>query len=218
MSEGRTIPHVDRSRLYHVRWQRFVDDLDVIAEQLYRGRITLGMWEEDMRTRLREYLVGAASIGKGGRELMTSSDWGKVGVELKRQYRWLHGFAKDIYGNRETVSLEAIKARAHLYANAGAKIANKMQAGRLEDMLPWLPGDGTTSCLNNCGCKWILTVQGVSPDGNAAVAAVWTLNPVKEHCEADPKTGLAGCIDRSGHTEMLTVPVSMDIPPYLGVI
>ena len=216
MSEERVIPHVDRSRLYNVRRQRFITDLNALADQLYRGRITLGMWEEDMRTRMREYMVGCASIGRGGRHLMTSSDWGKVGAELKKQYRWLHGFSKAIYDKRNTVSLGAIKSRARLYADAGAKIANLMQAGPFASMLSWIPGDGSTTCLNGCGCKWILTVQDHDESGvGSLVAAIWTVDPAKENCL--PRGGLDGCIDRNGHVEMLTIAPGVEIPPYIGV-
>jgi hypothetical protein len=210
-----TIPHDARSGLYNIRRAVFEKSMDTIADQLYRGRITLGMWEEDMRTRLRMYMVGAASIGKGGRDHMTSSDWGKVGAELKKQYRWLHGFAEDIYARRKDVTLDAIRARSHLYAKAGAKIANVMEAGPLARLLSWLPGDGSTTCLNSCGCRWMLTSEP-RDDGYQDVTATWEVNAAKEHCE--PRNGLDGCVNRDGHTEIVRVSSDVDIPPYIGVV
>ena len=150
------IPDAEKLSKLHALAERFTETVDTLAENLYTGRITLGMWEEDMRTRLRIYLVSATMIGHGDPETVTKSMWGRVGNHLKQQYKWLHGFAKAIYDNRMTVSLEAIKARAHLYAAAAGKIATDIQAEGFRDKLPHLPGDGSTSCLNRCGCTWVL--------------------------------------------------------------
>lgn len=195
----------------------FVRDIDALAERLYDGRITLGMWEEDMRTRMRQYILGSAMIGKGDAAAMTQSDLGKVGAVLKKQYRWLHGFAQDIYDRRTTISLVAIKARAHLYAEAGNIMATEIQAGYFAPnvrrdpvaILPWIPGDGSTRCLNQCKCSWNLRVIEVHKrQGVKLVEAIWTLHPA-EHCE--------DCIPRDGHIEHVEVAIELDIPSSIGL-
>lgn len=213
------IADADKLAALSARKREFVAAIDNISTNLYTGRITLGMWEEDMRTRLRMYAGGCAVIGKGGNiDDMRPSDWGKVGAQLKKQYRWLHGFAGDIFDNRKTISLKAILARAHLYAEAGNIIATEIQAGYFapnvrrdpEIILSWMPGDGSTRCLNRCGCQWILTV--LSEDAAAGiktVEAVWQLNPSLENCE--------DCIPRDGHTEIVDVPIVVDVPAFIGL-
>lgn len=196
--------------------ERFYGDLDRLAENLYRGRITLGMWEEDMRTRLRIYLVNAGVIGMGDVDMMTQSDWGRIGQHLRQQYQWLHRFAQDIYDRREDITIAAIQARAHLYAEAAGKIATDIQAGDLRDQLSHLPGDGSTTCLNQCGCRW--TVTGSEPDndlGVKSVAYTWVMDPVKEHCE--PRYGLDGCTQRAGITETVIVPIDEEVPSFIGL-
>lgn len=194
----------------------FYGDLDRLAENLYRGRITLGMWEEDMRTRLRIFLVNAGMIGKGDPDQMTPSDWGRIGQHMRQQYRWLHGFSQDIYENRHTVTVRAIQARAHLYAEAAGKIATDIQAGDLRDQLPYLPGDSSTTCLNRCACRWIMSGSETDRElGIQSVTYTWTLTPEVEHCE--PRGGLAGCIERIGVTAAVTVPIDVEVPAFIGL-
>lgn len=212
------IADAEKAAKLFIRKQAFMTDLDRLGQSLVDGRITLGMYEEDFRTRMRQYLTGAAMIGKGDPEAMTSSDWGKVGAQLKKQYNWLHGFTQSIYDNRETVSLAAINARAHLYAEAGTVVANEIQAGYFApntrrvpvNILPWIPGDGSTRCLNRCGCQWILEVMEILQDqGVKTVQATWVLHPEKEHCE--------DCAPRDGRIELVEVPVDEDVPPFIGL-
>ena len=204
------IPEANKLAALYAQKGAFYDDLDRLAQNLYSGRITLGMWEEDMRTRLRINLTSAAMIGKGDHENMTPSDWGRVGAHLKKQYRWLHGFSKAIYDKRETISLDAIKARSHLYADAVNTVATDLQAGDLRGMLPWLPGDGSTACLQGCACEWLLSVEEERPqEGVKTVIAVWTLHPTADHCE--------DCVPRDGHTEILVVPIGYEVPASIGL-
>jgi len=204
------IPEANKMAALLAQKRSFYDDLDRLAENLYRGRITLGMWEEDMRTRLRIYLTGSGMIGKGDHENMTPSDWGRIGAHLKKQYRWLHGFAKAIYQKRETISLDAIKARSHLYADAGNTVATDIQAGDLRGQLPYIPGDGSTECLQACCCEWLLSVEEERPqEGVKTIMALWSLNPSVENCR--------DCVPRDGHTEMLIVPIGYEVPPSIGL-
>lgn len=196
----------------------FNGSMDALAKNLYDGRITLGMWEEDMRTRLRLYLTGSAAIGKGDWDAMTSSDWGKVGAQLKKQYRWVHGFSQAIYDNRDTISLKAIQARAHLYGDAGNTLANEAQAGYFAPnvrrtpniILPYIPGDESAPCWHRCGCIWDMEVLGEDPDqGIKTVQATWVVNPAKESCEV--------CLSRDGHVEVVEVPIGVEVPPFIGL-
>lgn len=213
-----SIPDAEKTAKITARKVALEGAMDRLAENLYKGRITLGMWEEDMRTRMREYMYGAAAIGKGSPEALTRSDIGKLGAELKKQYRWIHNFAKDIYEKRDVITVRAIQARSHLYADAGNKMATEIQAGYFAPntrrdpsiILPWIPRDGSTVCLNRCGCKWVLEVIGEDKaQGIKTVQATWVLNPELENCE--------DCIPRDGHVEVVEVPIGEDVPAYIGV-
>lgn len=210
------IPESERAEKLGAFKRSFYEDIDRLAEGLYTGRITLGMWEEDMRTRLRIFMAGTTMIAKGDPEAVTQSDWGRVGYHMREQYRWLHRFAQDIYTRRDSITLAAIQARARLYADAANRVGTDIQAGELRQYLPYLPADGSTSCLNRCGCTWALEVVGVAPDAmTKGIRAVWTLHPEKEHCE--PQGDLAGCIERDGVEVVFEVPAATEIPKAIGL-
>jgi len=195
-----------KPKLVALRTQRFNEDVTRLSQNLVDGRITLGMWEEDMKTQLRLLHTGMVAIGKGNWQSVTSSDWGKVGNILKEQYRYLHGFAQDIDRDRETITAERIAWRAKLYGAKGGYTAGLIQAGDIAGLLPWIPRDGSTICLNNCRCTWEM---GESPpeEGVKLVFARWTLHPA-EHCET--------CVDRRGYVARLTVPEEMEVPSQIG--
>lgn len=203
------LPIDDESKatLIKIRVNIFNKDADALAERMYRGEISIGQWEEDMRTLIRELHTGCAAIGKGGWDQMSYAEWGHTGPLIKKQYQWLHGFAEAVSDKRDTISLAAIKARARLYGQAGGYTANYTQAGAdIRSQLPWIPRDGSTKCLNNCKCSWVMTPLGVEGD-NQLVQAVWALHPA-EHCE--------DCLARQGHTEIVKVPVGEAVPDFIG--
>lgn len=201
-----TISDADKVRLLQLRLEKFNETVEMLARNLRSGKITLNMWEEEMRTQLRLFHTGCAAIGKGGWRGVTSSDWGKVGSILKEQYKYLHRFARDIYERAETITAEAIAWRAKLYGEKGGFTAAFIQAGDIARMLPWIPKDGSTECLNKCLCVWLMS-EGESEEGIKPVDALWTLNPA-EHC--------ATCVGRDGHLEHLFVPEGMEVPSQIG--
>jgi len=196
-----------KRRLVQIRQEKFNETVNALAHNLRTGRITLAYFEEEMRTQIRLLHTGMGAIGKGSWKAMTSSDWGRVGNVIKKQYRWLHGFAQDIYDRRETITEGQIAWRARLYGDAGAYTATIIGAGDVTDFLPWIPRDGSTECLNRCRCEWLLSEDDPDRDGMKAVEAVWTLHPA-EHC--------ATCVSRDGHREYFTVPAEMEIPATIG--
>lgn len=199
-----------KANLVRVRIGIFFDASDALAEQMFTGQISLGQWQEDMKRIIRESHTSCAAIGKGGWGEMGAKDWGRLGTPLREQYKYLRGFADFISENRDTVSLAAIRARARLYGEGAGGSAVLMQAGAVfEDILPWIPKDGSTECLNRCKCHWELSVTGTQSDGFRQVRAVWVLS-VAEHCNT--------CVGRDGHVETFVVPAGTVVPDMIGGI
>jgi len=160
-----------------------------------------------MKRAIRELHSSVAAIGKGGWDKMTWADWGRLGPVMKDQYRYLHGFAEAIAANKESISIDAIKARARMYGNAGGFSSIVVQAGDVfATKLPWLPKDGSTECLVGCKCYWELIVIGEDKEWKT-VQATWRLRPA-EHCD--------DCIDRRDHVEVIQVHISVEVPPTIG--
>lgn len=215
VEKGLPIDDASKARLIQARMDIFDTDMDNLANQVYSGQISLGQWEENMKGLIKGLHASTAAIGKGGWDEMTQSDWGRVGAEVKKQYRYLHNFAENIAENRDSISLKAIQARAHMYGDAAGHTAGIMQAGEFsggttrnptEWALPWLPKDGSTECLVNCKCKWISDIVDQTKDWKL-VQFTWTLFPA-EHCH--------DCVERSGHAEIFRVPADTYVPPEIG--
>jgi hypothetical protein len=201
------IDEKSKANLIKIRTGIFYNLADDLAERMYVGDISIGQWEEQMKKAIRELHTSVAAIGKGGWDQMTPADWGRLGPILKEQYKYLHRFAQYISDNRDTISISAIKARAHLYGNAGNNTAYTIEAGHvLEKKLPWIPGDGSTECLVGCRCRWELEIVDRKKNFNI-VEATWKLGEA-EHCQ--------DCIDRDGYVHTMSVYRDIPIPKTIG--
>jgi hypothetical protein len=211
------IDDVSRARLIDVRTSIFNDDVDSLAARLYSGDLSLGAWEEAMKAEIRGLHTATGTIGKGGWENMTQSDWGRVGAEVKSQYRFLHGFAEKIAEDRENISLAAIQARAKLYADASKTTSVLMQAGEWAGgtrrqpgrfkALPWMPRDGSSECLSHCRCQWELEEVDATKT-TKLIQCTWVVDPLAESCNT--------CLDRDGHIELRKVPIDCEVPDTIG--
>jgi hypothetical protein len=201
------IDDASKSNLIKIRISMFNDIADDLAEKVFIGEMTVGSWEEAMKKSIRELHTSVAAIARGGWDNMSWADWGRLGNPLKAQYQYLHNFAQAIVDRKDTISIEAIKARSHMYGEASGGSASLIEAGHvLEDLLPWLPRDGSTRCLTNCCCKWELEI--IDKVGEFYVLqCTWRLGPV-EHCD--------DCKERDGFVKIIRVHESVDVPDKIG--
>lgn len=196
-----------KATLLTLRRNMFWDHMDGLAEEMYTGEISIGQWQETFKDYMRQFYSSSAAIGKGGWDNMTWADWGRLGPVMKDQYRYLQGFADHIYDNRDTISLKYIKARSRLYGEGGAYGAALLEAGVVfEALLPWLPRDGSTECLNRCHCSWMNSISGKDKKFNI-VRCVWTLGKA-DHCGT--------CVDRDGYVEQIRVHETVEVPSIIG--
>lgn len=199
-----------KNNLIRARINIFYDESDSLAKRMFTGDISIGQWQEDMKSLIREVHTSAAAIGGGGWDEMSYAQWGRLGTPMREQYRYLKGFSEFIDENKDTISLRAIQARSRLYGEGAGGSTVLMQAGPvLERLLPFLPKDGSTQCLNRCACRWELEVIGKQPDGSNEVQATWLLG-VADHCP--------DCLGRNGYVEMLVVPRDAEVPVVIGGI
>jgi hypothetical protein len=87
-----------------------------LAKSLKAGNVSLPEFELAMRELLKSAHIVSASVGKGGRALMTQADWGRVGAKIRWQYGYLNTFARKI--ERGLVSDAATVSRARSYASS----------------------------------------------------------------------------------------------------
>lgn len=130
------------------RYSPFVDD---ICRNLADG-LPFPTWVTQMRAEVKDAFVSQYILGKGGRELMTQSDWGKLGHMLRNQYSYLDGFAEDI--RQGNLSMAQIQARARMYIASSTQAYERahIEGRRGLPGLSRYPGDGGSPCRANCKC------------------------------------------------------------------
>lgn len=161
-----------------------------LASQLVNKQVSLSEWVTSMRSELRNTYSAEYMLGRGGRNAMTSADWGNVGNMLKKQYGFLNEFANEIAAGKLTEA--QIAARAQMYFNSATQAyeRGKVHARGMPD-LPAYPGDGTSECRANCKCSWDIR------DTKTAWECTWALSAA-EHCPT--------CIGRASDWAPLIVP------------
>ena len=180
--------------LVDLRAALFRRDAALLAGRLRAGELSLANWQREMKWMVKDLQVTSAVAANGGNwGAMTPAEWGYVGADCKKQYRFLARFAQDI-AERAEKGLElttAVDTRAKLYGGAGNKTFHSALS-RAEGWpkLPAMPGD--FECDGNCGCHWEVTH---GPDG---WECHWVMDPVKEHCD--------GCMAAAGQWNPLVIP------------
>jgi hypothetical protein len=130
--------------------------IDRLMSDLGEQRIALSYWENAMRQVIKDSHGVLYVLGRGGRNAMHPTDWGRVGRYVQSQFTYLNGFARDIAGGQ--VSQAQAQVRAGLYiGSARAAMSRGVAAAAGGLALPQYPGDGSTPCLGNCRCWWQLT-------------------------------------------------------------
>lgn len=149
------------------------------AGMVSEGRLSPNDWNGLMRKEIKEEYITQYTAGRGGRNAMTPSDWGRIGAMTKEQYKYLGEFQKDL----PNLSEAQIAARSRMYMNSsiqgyesGRSVAVTI-AGAVEELwvlgdtehcdgckdlaaMGWVPvgehetfpGAGDTACLTNCAC------------------------------------------------------------------
>lgn len=134
---------------------------------------------EIMREALRDTYSAAYMAGRGGRNAMTPSDWGKLGAMLKEQYKFLNDFAAEVAAGQ--LSEQQIAARAALYFNSATQATERGRSAARGLTLPAYPGDGSTECRSNCKCR--LDIEETSTEWRV----YWRLGAAEKHCTTCPE-------------------------------
>lgn len=155
--------------------------VNTLAKQLADGDISLNQWVVGMRQNVKDSFIDQYMLAAGGRNNMTQADWGRVGQMVRNQYEYLDRFAVDVANGRYTES--AVAARARMYVESSSQAferGNTVTRGMPD--LPAYPGDGSTQCLSNCRCRWVIK------ETDTEWQCTWKLGQA-EHCP--------DCVERS---------------------
>lgn len=159
--------------------RQYSQEVEALTAALEAKRITPRRWRDRMAALLARYHY--AAIAAGMRQTAVPPEGVALLVRgVANQYSYLNNFYTEV------AAAEAFKAawraRAQMYVqSAGASFHEGdvyRQAGRFLP-LPAMPKDGTTQCITNCKCSWVITVL----DKEAGdFDATWTLG-IADHCQ-----------------------------------
>lgn len=147
-----------------------------VTGELANNLITVPEWEIEMRRSVKEAFGASYLLSRGGRNVMQPRDWGIVGQQVRKQYRFLNEFSQQVAA--AGLTRDRALARSELYPLAARQAYARGSASALGDpALPAWPGDGSTRCLSNCGCVW--DIERISDE---EWDASWVISPQKESC------------------------------------
>lgn len=148
--------------------------IDTLSKGLMAGDISIQEWVLGFRRTLKQSYIQQYLLGRGGRNVMTQADWGRLGGILQRQYGFMQNFAKDIIDGK--LSPAQVNARMKLYFESSTQAFERAKVAAIGLTLPQYPGDGRTQCRSNCKCEWDIH------ETEATWECYWRLNPA-EHCD-----------------------------------
>lgn len=179
LHKGRAVPE----RFVRARFQTAIDSskekVAKLTQRLVDGKINLSAWNTAMRDEIRNAHRAAAMLANGGK--LTPQEAGRLGAALKRQYKFLDAFTRQIENGDVKLGPRTV-ARARLYAQAAmttyqrAAMERERAAGvtlyrlRLSEAehcaecladsqkgfvpIGSLAEIGDRECLINCRCRW----------------------------------------------------------------
>lgn len=133
------------------------DAMEEITGRLLDDQITLPEWRSAMQREISDVNRICAAVSKGWQR-MTPSDWGFAGSWIKKQYRWLDKFARELASGKQPMNRTAI-TRARMYGQAGRGLYQEMRRrgekkrGKTEEMRVLGPNENhceSTETIDGC--------------------------------------------------------------------
>lgn len=160
-----------------------------LVQRLAVGDLDRVGFEREMRSHIKSVFAAEYMLARGGKHMMTQSDWGRVGSMCRTQYQYLGDFMADLGAGN--LSLRAIENRASMYVDAAIQAHERGKAAAWGVNLPHYPKDGSTICRMGCRCYWRIEEK------EDEFLCYWT-KTAHESCET--------CIQRSQDWNPLRIP------------
>jgi hypothetical protein len=166
--------------------RRVIGAIDVLSDGINAGVLGVTQWHNDLAQLL---LVGhtAAYLEGRGADALTPGARRLIAEIVGDQVRYLNGFAEQVDAAGWNDARD--RARAALYAGSLKQAFWRGATFGLD--LPYYPGDGSSECLGNCGCRWrVVWIDQEDLDADC----FWELGGPERHCTTCPQRAAAGPI------------------------
>lgn len=142
-----------------------------LSDWVSNGQIRPAAWAEIFKQELKEEYIRQYLAGIGGRSMMTSKDWGKLGQMLKEQYKYFDKFAEQVAAGN--LSQAQIDMRSSMYFNSASEAYNKANGKTAvkwgADEVQWVIGPVKTEHCQDCQERAALGWQLCGPSGGFPV-------------------------------------------------
>ena len=128
-----------------------------LVQRLAVGDLDRVGFEREMRAHIKSVFAAEYMLARGGRHMMTQSDWGSVGGTVRVQFRYLSDFCAELAEGK--LSLRAIENRAQAYIQSAKQAHERGKAAAWGVILPTMPTQDS-ECLYNCKCYWRIEDKG----------------------------------------------------------
>lgn len=123
---------------------------------LLLGLIGLTAWEIGMRQSITATAVAEYVLGRGGFDNMTEADWTEIDNILLVQFQFLNAFSRAIFLGELSIAQISARSALYFYALVQAFERGRQKAFDTSLSLSVNPGDGTSICLANDRCFWLI--------------------------------------------------------------
>jgi hypothetical protein len=130
------------------------------SEQLRSGTIDLGEWDAVMRQEIKRTQLSTTTLLRGGWNQMTAADYGRVGANVRAQYRYLEGFVTDLRSGKQRLDGSFFN-RAKMYP-ASARVTFHEQLTQQLDDLGYVdelnvlhPAEHCAECIDASARGWV---------------------------------------------------------------
>ncbi len=147
--------------LLQARQQAFNANVADLMTQLREGSIELVDWVQAMKHEIKTLHTTSAVIAKGDVSLMTQSDWGRVGAEIRKQYDYLRGFVDDLLAHQGQPWTDRFRIRALMYGAAArgsfsvSELVEMLHQGMIEYKWTLMPAEHCEDCVQNASHGWV---------------------------------------------------------------
>jgi hypothetical protein len=157
---------------------RVLDEIDTLSDGMNSGLLNVDQWQQRMANVLIRGHIAAFQEGRNRNELDPQARRMLSGV-VGDQVDYLNRFADQLDGRDWDDRRD--RARAALYAGSLKQAYSRGETWGLE--LPFYPGDGSSECLGNCGCRWrVEWIDQTKGDADC----YWQLGGAERHCTTCP--------------------------------
>jgi len=158
-ANGRLIGRAEVRRAIDVAIRNADQQARSLADQYRRGELSLGAWEREMRTLVKNTHTLNAAAAKGGFDQLTPADYGRVGRIVRDEYNHLSGFAGEVAAGFQRTD-GTMNSRAMLYTRGGRRTYELTQrsvardTGHSEEKSILAPADHCAQCVEQAALSW----------------------------------------------------------------